>query len=160
MPVVQRAGLEDLATVRSLRLRAMADAPYAFGSTLEREAGLSDEQWRRRLSNGPWFVAWEKEEPVGMVASFTPDESPGCPQLVGMWVEPSRRGTGVAASLVQAVLDWAATAGASGVSLWVADGNDRARRFYQRMGFAPTGRRQALPSNPAVGEEEMKVAVR
>lgn len=160
MTVVQRAGLEDLPTVRSLRLRAMADAPYAFGSTLQREAALSDEEWRRRLSGGPWFVAWEKEEPVGMVASITPDGSPGCPQLVGMWVEPSRRGTGLAASLVQAVLDWAAAAGASEVSLWVAEGNDRARRFYQRMGFTPTGRRQALPSNPAMGEEEMRTAMR
>jgi GNAT superfamily N-acetyltransferase len=72
-----------------------------------------------------------------------------------MWVDPSMRGTRAAADLVRAVLDWAAAGGAGGVSLWVADGNDRALRFYDRMGFTPTGHRQGLPSNPAVGETEM-----
>ncbi len=75
----------------------MADAPYAFGSTLEREAALSEEDWRGRLARGRWFIAREKGEPLGMVA-------------------PSMRGTGVAASLVRAVLDWAVADGAPEVA--------------------------------------------
>jgi GNAT superfamily N-acetyltransferase len=155
MPRVARAAVEDVRTVRSLRLRALADAPYAFGSTFQREADLSEEDWRRRLARGPWFVAWEGQQPLGLVASFTPEEQPGWRELVSMWVDPSMRGTRAAADLVRAVLDWTAAGGAGGVSLWVADGKDRALRFYDRMGFTPTGRRQGLPSNPAVGETEM-----
>lgn len=33
------------------------------------------------------------------------------------------------------------------------DGNPRARSFYERVGFSPTGQRQPLPSAPEIGEE-------
>ena len=62
-----------------------------------------------------------------------------------MWVRPQARGAGVADRLVTAVLARAKAAGAARVTLWVAISNDRARAFYQRMGFVPTGRRQMYP---------------
>jgi ribosomal protein S18 acetylase RimI-like enzyme len=71
-----------------------------------------------------------------------------------MWVRPEHRGRGAATSLVQAVASWAAADGAREVALWVADGNVAAAGLYRRAGFVPTGRRQPLPSDPAVGEEE------
>jgi GNAT superfamily N-acetyltransferase len=80
--------------------------------------------------------------------------------LVAMWVEPAFRGTTTATDLVEAVCRWAGERGARTVALWVADGNDRARRFYDRLGFAATGRRQPLPSNPDVGEELMRRSLR
>jgi hypothetical protein len=43
--------------------------------------------------------------------------------------------------------------------LWVADGNTAAMRAYERAGFVPTGRRQPLPSDPAVGEEQWALAL-
>jgi ribosomal protein S18 acetylase RimI-like enzyme len=60
-------------------------------------------------------------------------------------VRPEARGAGVADRLVTAVLAHASAAGADQVTLWVATGNGRARAFYQRMGFVPTGRRQMYP---------------
>ena len=56
--------------------------------------------------------------------------------------------------------DAAADGGAGTVALWVADGNDRARRCYERLGFVPTGVRQPLPSDPAVGEELLRRSLR
>jgi RimJ/RimL family protein N-acetyltransferase len=71
-----------------------------------------------------------------------------------MWVTAEHRGTSVSAELVEAICDWTDLQGlASLVTLWVADGNPRARRFYDRLGFITTGRRQPLPSAPEVGEE-------
>jgi ribosomal protein S18 acetylase RimI-like enzyme len=46
--------------------------------------------------------------------------------------------------------------GAAAVRLFVVDGNDRTRRFYERLGFEPTGERQPLPSDPEVGEELLR----
>jgi ribosomal protein S18 acetylase RimI-like enzyme len=46
------------------------------------------------------------------------------------------------------------------VSLWVADGNDRARRFYERLGFTGTDERQPLPSDPGTTEERMERVLR
>jgi ribosomal protein S18 acetylase RimI-like enzyme len=72
---------------------------------------------------------------------------------VAMWVDPAHRGSDAATRLVEAVCRWADDDGGRVVSLWVADGNDRARRFYERLGFTGTGERQPLPSAPEVGEE-------
>jgi predicted GNAT family acetyltransferase len=76
-----------------------------------------------------------------------------------MWVHPHHRGHGVASTLVDAVAEWAVRDGAGEVALWVADGNAAAAAVYRRAGFVPTGRRQPLPSNPAVGEEEWVLPV-
>jgi hypothetical protein len=40
--------------------------------------------------------------------------------------------------------------------LWVTDVNDRAMRFYHRMGFEPTGARQVVrPDEPDKWEQQM-----
>jgi ribosomal protein S18 acetylase RimI-like enzyme len=140
---VRRAEPEEWATVRRVRLAALADAPEAFASTLDRELGFQEATWRERIAASPWFVAWQDGEPVGLVAVVT--QQPGSARgwhLVSMWVSPQVRGSGVADGLVAAVTAHARAAGGSTVTLWVAAGNDRARGFYERMGFRPTGIQQ------------------
>jgi GNAT superfamily N-acetyltransferase len=53
---------------------------------------------------------------------------------------------------IAAVLDWARASRARSVHLWVTETNKPACRLYERCGFSPTGERQPLPSNPALGE--------
>ncbi len=79
-----------------------------------------------------------------------------------MWVSPHARGHGVADLLITAVMEHAEAAGAPRVTLWVTLGNSRARAFYQRMGFSPTGRRQVYPREGAapLDEEELARPVR
>jgi ribosomal protein S18 acetylase RimI-like enzyme len=147
----------DWATVRDVRLRALGDAPAAFASTLEREIAFDAGEWRSRVTRGPWWLAFDGDRPVGLVAAFPED---GDTHLVAMWVEPGARGTSAATELVETVCSHGANDGARAVRLWVADGNDRARRFYERVGFLLTGERQPLPSNPAMGEELMRRPLR
>jgi GNAT superfamily N-acetyltransferase len=100
------------------------------------------------------------DEPAGLAAGTTwPDEVPDRRHLISMWVRPSHRGLGIAAQLIAAVRDWAADAGARELELWVADRNEAAVRTYAGAGFVRTGRRQPLPSNPAVGEEMWVLAM-
>ncbi|MDD7968942.1 GNAT family N-acetyltransferase [Actinomycetospora lemnae] len=83
---------------------------------------------------------------------------PGDParrHLVAMWVDPARRGQGVADALVGAVVAWAAGQGAHRLALWVVDGNERARRCYARLGFVPSGERQPVPNHPESTESRM-----
>lgn len=137
-----------------MRLAALTEAPYAFASTLERERDDLPEQWRERLRRNPWFVALVDGQPAGLAGGTTwPDENPDRRHLFSMWVRPSHRGLGIAGRLVDAVREWAVADGARELELWVADGNEAATRAYARAGFTPTGKRQPLPSNPAVGEE-------
>jgi ribosomal protein S18 acetylase RimI-like enzyme len=95
-----------------------------------------------------------------MVAALPPRDGPDeAWHLVSMWVSPAARGGGLADLLVSAVTEHTRQAGADRVTLWVAVGNDRARGFYRRMGFAPTGRRQQYPRDGAadLDEEEFEL---
>jgi ribosomal protein S18 acetylase RimI-like enzyme len=78
-----------------------------------------------------------------------------------MWVAPGCRGQGLADRLVEAVREQALQAGARTVTLWVTEVNDRARAFYRRLGFAPTGGRQLVrPEEPDHWEEELALRLR
>ena len=46
-PTVRRLGAHEADLLRDVRLRALGDAPMAFGSTLAREEGYAPEKWER-----------------------------------------------------------------------------------------------------------------
>ena len=159
---VRRAHPDEWATVRDVRLAALADAPDAFASTLARERDRAEAEWRSRVALIPWFLAWHEGQPAGLVATFPvtqpgpagPAHTAGEWHLVSMWVPPAVRGSGVAGLLVGAVLEHARVAGAERVTLWAATGNPRAAAFYRRMGFRPTGQRQVYQRADAAGLDE------
>lgn len=149
--------------LRRVRLAALADSPAAFGATLEHELALGEEDWRRRTGTGATFLAWQRGEPVGLVTVFPQPGEGGQGEwhLVSMWGSPQVRGSGVARLLVEAAVAQVKAAGGTRLTLWVADGNGRARAFYRRMGFRPTGRRQTYQrrDDSAFGEEELALGL-
>ena len=148
---IREATLADLAEVRTVRLRALRNAPYAFASTYEREAAFDDAEWVQRLTSGSaTFLARTNGTTVGICSGLPPSD--GAVELVAMWVDPEVRGSGVAADLVRAVLAWATEQRANRLHLWVAGNNEHAKRFYEKSGFVLTGERQPLPSDPTVPE--------
>jgi len=149
--VVRRIGPQDWKLSRQVRLTALAEAPYAFMSTLAREQAFDEQVWRQRLGSpsAATFLAWVDGVPVGTATGKIDDADDdftvaGSWQLVGMWVEPDARGSGVAGQLIEAVSEHARDHGASCLTLWVTEINRRAIVFYQRIGFVPTGARQPV----------------
>jgi GNAT superfamily N-acetyltransferase len=136
---VRRAAIGDEATLRRVRLQALADAPDAFGSTYERELARTLDDWRRWLSPGATFIAEDRGEPCGLVACARDATVPTVVDLMAMWVAPVARGTGAADALVSQVIAWASGQGARVVRLQVVQDNVRARRLYERQGFRVTG---------------------
>jgi GNAT superfamily N-acetyltransferase len=137
---VVRVDPDEWATYRQVRLAALADAPEAFSSTLERERALDERTWRQRLDSADSFLAFRNEEPIGAVTALPYDESldhgvAGAWQLVAMWVSPRARKLGVGRLLVETVLGHAKASGAPSVVLWVFEHNHGARAFYERLGF-------------------------
>ena len=157
MAMVRETATDDWPALRQIRLAALQDAPDAFASTYAREETLDEAAWRARISRGGSFLAYVQEisasEPVGLVGGH--ETEPGTVGLISMWVRPQARGHGVGEALIAAVLDWAQARHARSVHLWVTETNKAARRLYERCGFKPTGERQPLPSNPALGELAM-----
>jgi GNAT superfamily N-acetyltransferase len=157
---VRRSGAADWEELRDLRLRALADAPDAFASTLAREAAFPEEVWRERAQGGRRsanLIAREDGAAVGMAAIFAAPGAPGSVQLVAMWVDPRHRRRGVAMALIEQAVRWADRWQANEVLLWVADHNSAARTLYERAGFRPAGERQPLPSDPTLTESLLRL---
>ncbi len=132
---------DDWGVWRSLRLRALAEAPYAFGSTLAEWTGPGDreDRWRGRLADvGLNLVAYAGQEPVGMASGLA--ERPGEVEVISMWVAPEGRGRGISRLLLDEVRAWAAHAcpGAE-VVLAVRRDNHQARSAYAAAGFVEAG---------------------
>jgi len=147
--------------LRDVRLAALQESPSAFGSTYEAEASRADDEWIERAQRGAagvdrvTFFAVVNGEIVGLVGGFRPDSDASNVDLVSMWTAPRARRLGVARALVAAVLQWATTASATMVHLWVTRGNEPALRLYESMGFRLTGESQPLSSDLAKDELAM-----
>lgn len=78
------------------------------------------------------------------------DEPPVRPlELTTLYVRAAWHGTGLGQRLLDAVL------GDRPASLWVAEENPRARRFYERNGFVLDGAREVLASWEGIAEVRM-----
>jgi GNAT superfamily N-acetyltransferase len=147
-----RAG--EGALLRDLRLRALADAPRAFFSTLDAEAAEPPERWERLAAASDTgtsevvLVAVCEGRWVAMAAGRLAADEPDGAVLWGMWVEPVARGRGIGARLVDAIGAWARGLGASRLELAVSEDADAAAALYRGLGFAPTGERRAMASDP------------
>jgi GNAT superfamily N-acetyltransferase len=137
---------------RELRLAALEEAPYAFGSTHAETLGRDEAWWRSWWTDqvaGARFIVTRDGSPAGMCALCYPQDSGGLPLLISMWVAPEARGSGVAPALLAAVEDWARDAGDEALLLDVVGDNRAASRLYERSGYRATGDIEPLRSNPA-----------
>jgi ribosomal protein S18 acetylase RimI-like enzyme len=146
--------------LKTVRLRALHDAPTAFGSTFLKESQLSDEDWLKRVST--WnsdrsvcYIAMDNDAPCGIIAGKFDDNDPQRAEVVSMWVSPAHRRTGLAATLMNAVQWWAQNQGLGELRLMVTNKNAAAIRFYEKCDFAPTGVTGPYPNDPALFEVEM-----
>lgn len=164
---VRRIRAGEGARLQRVRLAALADSPAAFGSTLEREQGYPPSLWDERAAGsatgsegGTWIAEYDSEsDPIGVVAAFRPRPDHDAVQLVSMWVAPSARRSGVGEQLVRALVEWAATTEFVAVELMVADGNDGARRLYERLGFRATGLSEPLESDPSLMSTQLRLGL-
>lgn len=147
--------------LQELRLRALADAPEAFGSTLAEMQQQPEEYWHGRAAStsagerASMFIAIEAGRWLGMVGGYVDGERPDTIELVSLWVDPAFRGRGVGRSLMEAVIAWAREQRASRLGLWVTQTNAAAAGLYTSMGFRPTGKTQPHPSRAGLVEMEM-----
>ena len=147
--------------MRDIRLAALQEAPYAFGSAYAREALFTKEQWLARFHDrAATYLAYLPglAEPAGIGGVYIREDDAGnrSPGVVSMWVRPAARGQKVGEALVEAAADWARHRGFGVLHLGVTESNVVARRLYERCGFTVTGERQPLPSDPALSVIDMR----
>lgn len=133
---------DDWPAVGDLHYRSRADAYRGFltAEALATGSGAAlGEYWTERAK-------WEEHrltvaERDGRIIGFTyitPSSEPGVNELCAIHVDPAEIGTGVGRELMRDAL----TVLGDRAVLWVIDQNVRARRFYERAGWAPDGGRR------------------
>ncbi|RLU86822.1 GNAT family N-acetyltransferase [Streptomyces griseocarneus] len=164
---------EEWRKAKELRLFALTDpaAPIAFLDTYENAATRSDEQWQHRAHTPSFIAEGPDGEWAGSVSILV--EVPGedsvfggdavMPQthLVGVFVRPEHRGTGLAEALFRAALDWSWSLGdprVERVRLFVHERNVRAEGLYRKLGFERTGVTVEVEGDASAIEYEMAVA--
>jgi len=156
----------EWALFRELRLRALADSPDAFARTLVDALGEDDAYWVKLTESvtAPggqvMLVAEMADRPVGLAFGLFDKERAKTGHVGGMWVESGARGRGAGRALLDAAIAWGRSRGLDRLELWVTRGNGPAVRLYERAGFADTGRRDVLPSNPALQTIQMALNLR
>ena len=143
---IQRLAAHEGPRLRAIRLRALADAPDAFGSTWDEAAARPPDIWAAQIREIPTFVAVVDGEDVGIVRGARDDTRADAAWLISMWVAPEVRGQGVGEALIDAVVEWARGSGARRLLLDVGDHNRPAIALYARMGFEPNGTTGSLPA--------------
>ncbi len=164
MVAIEPITLANLALFKAVRLRALSDAPSAFGSTYARESQMSDEEWKNRAVRwngeaGIGFLAMEGSEGCGIAGCLLDPGDGSRAQLISMWTAPPHRQQGIGRMLVEQVAAWARGRGAKRLHLCVTSSNQPAMLFYQRLGFVRTGRILPYPNDPALSKYEMARAL-
>ena len=139
---IRLIGPDDVDAFRRIRLEALRMEPDSFASSAEDWEKLAEDEWRRRVTDNPVFVAFRDDEPVGIMGLLRQSASRMAHRatVVMVYVHRSLRGSGVARRLLAAVTDHARGEGIRQLELSVSAENAAAIAFYRRERFEAVGR--------------------
>ena len=135
---------------KAVRCAALANAPYAYSSTLENAMERSDDDWVRLTyqyasdPNSIEYFAFENEDPCGMAACVIDGNEA---EMYAVWVDPAYRRKGVGRELIEFAIAWSQLHGAAKLNVGVFDDNPGALAFYRSAGFEDSGRIKPELSN-------------
>ncbi len=150
---VTRIRADQWQILKNARLRALEEAPYAFGTTLAEGLKRTDRDWQdmardhATLSGRAYFMAYVGDNPCGMAGCYR--TASDIVVLTAMWVAPEVRGQKIGEQIVRAVIKWAREGGATKLEAWVSE-NNPARFFYQKVGFEETRLTEPLRSDSKI----------
>jgi ribosomal protein S18 acetylase RimI-like enzyme len=143
---IRRAGVEDAAEIA----RLLHDFNAEFGEPTPGVPALTGYS-RRLLEEGEMTVLLAGEEPFDGISliRYRPSVWTGEPEahLQELYVAPPLRGRGIGRALLEATLETAREAGASGIDLNTGETDTAARALYASAGFT---NREGGPDGPAM----------
>jgi GNAT superfamily N-acetyltransferase len=150
-PLVRPAGPGDEAGIAAAHVTSWQDAyrghmPQDFLDSLD--VGQRVAAWRRRLpeakrSRGDLVVVESAGEIAGFALFGPSRDADADPERTGelgaIYLRPGSIGQGLGRLLMASAVSGLAGFGYAHATLWVLDANARARRFYERAGWAADG---------------------
>jgi len=163
---IRQAVEADAGAIAALHIRSWQSAyrgqlPDHFLDSLDHELGRRTEFWRTHISmvSSAKHEIWaaDLEACVNGFVALGPardTESEATGELYAIYVNPDRWDQGLGSALLAHATGRLTALGYSAAILWVLESNTRARRFYERAGWAADGRIkiETLPDNVELRE--------
>lgn len=126
---------------KEFRLSALLDTPDAFGGIHRDEIRKSNEWWQDFIDYSNIHGAFDGNKIIGIIGYLYPSKYNDKAALpVSVYVAPDHRGKGVNHMMFEALASHIrANTDAIGIDLDHAEGNKKAQRSYEAMGFIHTG---------------------
>lgn len=139
---IREATVEDGAAIADVHVRTWQAAyEHVFGA--ERLAGIDPSRrragWERSLGAGGRVFVAEVDGRVVAFVSVGAGEAAGEGELFAIYALPAAWGSGAATVLMRTAVKTLRELGYREAVLWVLEDNPRARRFYEREGWALDG---------------------
>jgi GNAT superfamily N-acetyltransferase len=142
--------------VRSWQVAYRGLIPQAYLDGLKPEVWAAKYGFQRTDPDRPTTLVAVDDACVRGLAMTGPYRGDGLPnfgELLAIYVDPEHWDSGVGRLLAAAAREQLRRNGFAEAALWVLDGNARARRFYERDGWALDGARQTKTVAGAALEE-------
>jgi len=142
---VRRIAADQGAVFRELRTASLREAPYAFGETLEDALSADATTFDSTAvhhscsDEATSFILYTEGHPAGLIGACFEESALHRAFVNELWVAPAVRHLRGGELLVNTASEWLGAQGAKEIYAWVADANRTAMRFYERLGFGPTG---------------------
>lgn len=160
---IRKLSPEDWCEYKTIRLESLRDAPDSFGSTLNREASFTPEQWQARLRvsknifDSVAYSAIVDHSSIGLVSCVVHASGDESAHLYQMWVSPGFRNGGVGTALLEHAKLWANDRGVRSLLLSVTKSNSEAISLYRAAGFMPVGKTEPLRDGSVLQSQFMRL---
>jgi ribosomal protein S18 acetylase RimI-like enzyme len=155
---VRRIAADQGTVFRELRTASLREAPYAFGETLEDALSADTATFDATAAEHAVsfivtsFILYTEGHPAGLIEAHFDDAAARRAFVGELWVAPAVRHLRGGELLVDTASTWLASEGATEIYAWVADANRNAMRFYEALGFGPTGEHRRVVRVPEQAE--------
>jgi GNAT superfamily N-acetyltransferase len=146
---------DEWGRLKAIRLEALADSPLAYTTTLDEASRFPDSVWQERASGSAHgleqitMIGVDGRKTVAMgVGLLRRNRRHSLVAIVSVYVSPEYRRSGTGGAVMRGIEAWARRNGADATSLWVVDDNERARVFYESLGYRATLDRQRITVPP------------
>ncbi len=105
------------------------------------------------------YVAQDGARVLGVVRAGPDRAEVEAGHLGRLYVEPEQWGRGIGGRLYQAASEQLTGAGFTYATLWVLEGNIRARRWYEALGWQQTGERKPVYAPASIDDLRYRLAL-
>ena len=106
------------------------------------------------------YVAQDGARVLGLVRAGPDRAEVEAGHLGRLYVEPEHWGRGIGGRLYQEAIEQLTGAGFTYATLWVLEGNTRARRWYECLGWQQTGERKPVYAPASIDDLRYRLALR